>query len=170
MHQYGAAMTDTVDLGSVAPFLKGQTFEEVTAGSRFRTAGRTVTESDLVAFVTLAGLVEPLFLDEAGSREAGYSGRLVPGTLTFAYAEGLVMQTGVLHGTGLAFLGASVDIKGPVFVGDTLHVVVEVLEARATKRGDRGVVTTRNTVVKGDGTVVLVYEPARMIKGRDDPA
>jgi acyl dehydratase len=77
------------------------------------------------------------------------------------------MQTGVLHNTGRAFLGTSFSVKGPVFVGDTLTVVVEVLEARATSSGDRGIVTTRNTVVKGDGSVVLVYEPVRMIRGAD---
>jgi acyl dehydratase len=158
-------MSDTVDLASVAPYLVGQTFEQMMPGSVFRTARRTVTEADLVAFVTLAGLVEPLFLDEAGSRESGYAGRLVPGALTFAYAEGLVMQTGVLHGTGMAFLSAAVDIKGPVFVGDTMSVVVEVLSARPTRSGDRGVVTTRNSVVKADGTVAMVYEPVRMIRG-----
>lgn len=158
-------MTDSVDLAAVPAYLRGQTYQQMTPGSVFRTAARTITESDLIGFVTLAGLVEPLFLDASGSKAEGYAGRLIPGTLTFAYAEGLVMQTGVLHGTGMAFLATTFDIKGPVFVGDTISVVVEVLEARPTKNADRGIVTTRNTVVTGDGTVVLVYEPKRMIRG-----
>lgn len=156
-----------MDLAEVPAYLHGQTWEQMAVGSRFRTAARTITESDLVSFVTLAGLVEPLFLDETGSRAAGYSGRLVPATLTFAYAEGLVMQTGVLHNTGMAFLSTTFAVKGPVFVGDTVSVVVEVTEARATSSGNRGIVTTRNTVVKSDGTPVLEYEPARMVRGAD---
>ena len=32
--------------------------------------------------------------------------------------------------------------------------------------GARGVVTTRNTVVKRGGGTVLVYEPVRLIRGR----
>jgi acyl dehydratase len=158
-------MTDPVDLSAVPVYLHGQTYHEAKPGAVFRTAGRTITEADLVAFVTLAGLVEPLFLDASGSTSQGYQGRLVPGTLTLAYAEGLVMQTGVIHNTGIAFLGSSLEIKGPVFVGDTITVVVEVIESRPTSKGDRGIVTTRNTVVKGDGTPVLVYEPKRMILG-----
>jgi acyl dehydratase len=158
-------MTDPVDLAGIPAHLHGQTYHEMTPGSVYRTAGRTITEADLVTFVTLAGLVEPLFLDDSGSKAQGYTGRLVPGTLTFAYAEGLVMQTGVIHNTGMAFLGSSLDVKAPVFVGDTITVVVEVLESRPTSKGDRGIVTTRNTVVKGDGSVVLVYEPKRMIRG-----
>jgi acyl dehydratase len=158
-------MSDQMDLSAIPALVHGRTYQDNVAGQVFRTAGRTITESDLISFVTLAGLTEPLFLDESGSRAAGYAGRLVPGTLTFSYAVGLVLQTGVIHDTGKAFLGSSLDIKGPVFVGDTITVVVEVLESRPTSKGDRGIVTTRNTVVKGDGSVVLVYEPKRMILG-----
>ena len=42
--------------------------------------------------------------------ESGYSGTLVPGMLTFTYAEGLVLQTNVLHGTGIAFMHSEVDV------------------------------------------------------------
>ncbi|MFF4025601.1 MaoC/PaaZ C-terminal domain-containing protein [Nocardia elegans] len=157
---------DKPDPWALAPVLRGRTFEQMRPGDRFRTGSRTITESDLIAFVTLAGLSEPLFLDEQGSVEAGYSGRVVPATLTFAYAEGLVLQTGVLHGTGMAFMRSDLDIKGPVFVGDTISVVVEVLESRPTSSGGRGVVTTENSVVKRDGAVVLEYRPVRLILGR----
>jgi acyl dehydratase len=160
-----ASLTDA-DLAGVPTLVHGQTFEEMVAGSRFRTASRTITETDLINFVTLTGMNEPLFFDEAGSLDAGYAGRLVPGALVFSYAEGLVMQTGVIHGTGMAFLRADVDVKAPVFVGDTITVIVEVTAARAASTGARGVVTTRNTVVKRRGGTVLIYEPVRLIRGR----
>ena len=115
-------LTDA-DLAGLPTLVHGQTFEEMVVGSRFRTASRTITETDLVTFVTLTGMNEPLFLDEAGSLDAGYAGRLVPGALVFSYAEGLVMQTGVIHGTGMAFLRADVSVQAPVFVGDTITVV-----------------------------------------------
>lgn len=156
----------TTEPWDMAPVLQGRTFEELVPGSTFRTGSRTITESDLIAFVTLTGLSEPLFLDEQGSLEAGYSGRIVPGTLTFAYAEGLVVQTGVLHGTGMAFLHADLDIKAPVLVGDTITVLVEVLESRATSSGPKGVVRTKNSVVTRDGTVALEYRPVRLVRGR----
>jgi hypothetical protein len=43
--------------------------------------------------------------------------------------------------------------------------VVEVVASRAASTGARGVVTTRNTVVKRGGGTVLVYEPVRLIRG-----
>ncbi|HLF40634.1 MAG TPA: MaoC family dehydratase N-terminal domain-containing protein [Acidimicrobiia bacterium] len=133
----------------------------------FRTAGRTVTETDLVNFVTLFGFTEPLFWDARHAVSAGYTGRLVPGALTYAIAEGLVLQTNVLHGTGLAFLHMALDVKRPVYVGDTLEVVVEVTEARPSRQEGRGVVTTRNTVFNQRGEDVLLYTPVRLIRGRD---
>jgi acyl dehydratase len=133
----------------------------------FRTAARTVTESDLMAFVTLAGFTEPLFMDARHAVEGGYTGRLVPAALTYALAEGLVLQTGSLHGTGLAFLHAELDVRGPVYVGDTLEVVVEITESRLSSRAGRGVVTSRNTVVNERREEVLVYTPIRLVRGRD---
>jgi acyl dehydratase len=69
--------------------------------------------------------------------------------------------------TGYAFLNMELDIKGPVFAGDTIHVECEVIEARPSKsRPNRGLVRTRNRIIKQDGTLVQVYTPLRMVKGR----
>jgi acyl dehydratase len=148
-----------------ALLVSGATWDQMEEGSAFRTASRTVTETDLVNFITLCGFTEPLFWDAREAAAAGYSGRLVPGALTYALAEGLVLQTNVLHGTGLAFLHMDLDVRRPVYVGDTLSVVVEVTGARASSQPGRGVVTTRNTVVNQRDEVVLVYTPVRLVKG-----
>jgi len=48
-------------------------------------------------------------------------------------------------------------------------VEVEVIEARVShSRPGRGLVRTRNEVVKQDGTKVLTYTPLRMVKRRKD--
>ena len=145
----------------------GLVFEDQPVGSRWRTQRRTVTEHDLMTFVTTFGFNENLFLDQATSRDLGYPGRLIPGALTLALAEGLVIGSGQLSGTGMAFLGGEMQIKQPVVVGDTLEVWVEVIEARMTSRGDRGVVTTRNEVRNQNEEIVLEFTPSRMIKARN---
>jgi acyl dehydratase len=159
--------SNTPDLAAIPLLVHGRTWEEMTLGFAFRTSGRTITEADVQAFVALAGVNEPLFLDARVAAEAGYSGRLVPGMMTFSFAEGLVIQSGSIHGTGLAFLGTDLTIHAPVYVGDTITVVVEVVEQRATSKGGRGVITTRNQVFNQDGVVVMTYTPARLTKGRD---
>ena len=79
-------------------------------------------------------------------------------------AEGLLISGGAIAGTGVAYLGAEVQVKGPTFVNDTLQVIAEVTEARMTSSGDRGIVTTRNEVFNQDEQVVMVYTPTRMIR------
>ncbi len=154
-------------LAGFSTLIHGKTWEEMTPGTRFRTTGRTITEADVVSFVTLVGVNEPLFFDAQFGIDNGYTGRLVPGMMTFAYAEGLVIQGGSIHGTGLAFLHTDLDIKTPVYVGDTITVTVEVTGQRPTSTGNRGIITTKNTVYNQRGEVVMEYSPVRLTRGRD---
>jgi acyl dehydratase len=147
---------------------RGLTWEELATGRRFRTNARTVTEADLVSFVTGMGLFEALFIDaREGFPAGGREGRLVPGLLAVGIAEGLVIQTNMIQGTGMALLELKVTINGPVFVGDTLHVDVDVTESRGTSKPGRGVVTTRNLITNDDGGVPVEYIAVRMIKGNE---
>jgi acyl dehydratase len=158
-------MTDSRD--GVPLMGQGLTWESMTAGSAFRTAARTVTESDLMTFINLGGFNEPLFYDASHAAAGGYTGRLIPGALVYVFAEGLILQTNVLHGTGLAFMQMDYSVKAPTYVGDTLHVVVTTLEARASSRPGRGVVTTRCAIFNQDDTEVAEFTPVRLIRGRD---
>ena len=61
----------TAPLQDVEPFVHGQTFEEMTVGSSFRTGWRTITEADMVMFRQLVGITEPLFMDNRHAAESG---------------------------------------------------------------------------------------------------
>ena len=147
---------------------QGQTWEEMSVGSAFRTAAPDHHRDRPDHLRQLpGGFTEPLFLDASHAAAGGYTGRLVPGALVFCIGEGLVLQTNVLHGTGLAFMAMDLTIERPAYVGDTLHVVVEVNAGdgpRAPAHG--GVVTTRNSVRNQRGEDVLVYTPVRLIRRR----
>ena len=110
--------------------MNGKTFEQFKPGDRYVTGRRTITEHDILQFVGLVGLTEPLFLDlEYIRKESLYGERIAPGSLTFGMAEGLTVQTGIIHGTGMAFAGLDkMRLFGPVKVGDTIQVEIEVLE------------------------------------------
>ena len=140
-------------------------FEDLPVGRKFRTIGRTVTETDIVNFVNCTGMVEVLFTNvEFLRQDSDIKGRVAPAALVYAFAEGLLVQSTMQH-TGYAFLNMQLDVKSPVFAGDTIHVEREVIEARRSRsKPERGLVRTSNSVVKQDGTVALVYTPLRMIK------
>lgn len=142
---------------------RGFCFEDLAVGFRFRTHRRTISEADVSNFVNLTWLTEELFAVADDSRRA-IKGRPVPGALVYAFAEGLLLPT--MQDTGLAFLNATLDIKAPTAVGDTIHVEAEVTEARPTSKGDRGLVRFANRVVNQRNETVLEYNPLRLLKRR----
>jgi len=146
-------------------------FEDMPVGRKFRTIGRTVTEADIVNFVNCTGMVEVLFTNvEFLKHESDIKGRLAPAALAYTFAEGLLVQATMQH-TGYAFLNMQMDVKSPVFAGDTIHVECEVTEARLSQsKPGRGLVRTSNRVVKQDGTVALIYTPLRMMKCKQQTA
>jgi acyl dehydratase len=146
-------------------------FEDMPVGRKFRTIGRTVTEADIVNFINCTGMVEVLFTNvEFLKHESDIKGRLAPAALAYTFAEGLLVQATMQH-TGYAFLNMQLDVKTPVFAGDTIHVECEVTEARLSQsKPGRGLVRTLNRVVKQDGMVALIYTPLRMMKCRQQPA
>ena len=152
-------MEKEMKLLGMAPF-----WDDLSVGDRFRTVGRTLTETDLVNFVNLSWLTEELFTNTEERKNMAIAGRVVPAALVYACAEGLLLP--MIQGTGLAFLNATLDVKGPTFVGDTIHVECRVSEVRETSKGNRGLVRTENQVINQKGETVLAYDPLRMMKGR----
>jgi len=144
---------------------EGLTFEDHRVGDTYRTRGRTVSETDIVTFVNLCGFIEPLFIDMEFVKKASVFGRrAAPGALTFALAEGLIIQTGLIHGTGMAFLGTELRLVAPVLEGDTLRVEVEVADKRETKKPDRGIVSYRHRILNQKDELVLEARVQRMIR------
>ena len=158
-------MPHTDDEGEILGL--GLHFEDLPLGRRFRTIARTVTEADLVNFIGVTGMTEVLFTDlEFLAHESDIKRRVVPAALVYAFAEGLLVHATMQH-TGFAFLQMELTVETPCAVGDTIHVACEVIESRRSRsRPERGLVRTRNRVVKQDGTVALTYTPLRLIKAR----
>ena len=159
--------TSQLSSADVEPLVRGKTWEEMAAGSSFKTAKRTVTEADLMTFINLGGFNEPLFYDASHAAAGGYAGRLVPGAMIYCIAEGLILQTNVLNGTGLAFMHMELSVKRPVYVGDTLLAICTTTESRPSSKPGRGVVTATVSVRNQRDEEVLVFTPVRLIRGAD---
>lgn len=145
-------------------FGQGLFYDEMPVGHRIETMGRTITETDLVTYINLTWFTEEVFVNTHDRDGHALPSRVVPGSLVYAFAEGLVAPS--LQFTGLAFLGAEIDIKRPTVVGDTIRVRVEVVESRPASSGHRGLVRTRNEVVNQRGETVIVYTPLRLVAAK----
>lgn len=144
----------------------GLYWDELSVGTRFRTLNRSITEPDIVGFIGVTGMVETLFTDLSFNENHGaIQGRVAPAALSYTIIEGLLCQH-TMQTTGLALLEVEKKILAPVFAGDTIHAEVEVIAIRATSKGNRGIVSTRNDIVNQDGVTVITYTAKRMMAGR----
>jgi len=148
----------------------GMTWEQLSPGQRFRTLSRTITETDLVMFTGVTGMLEVIFTDQTFGAESGaIQGRFVPAALTYSLIEGLLCQS-MIQGTGLALLELKKRVLAPVRVGDTVHAEVEVTSVRPTSKGNRGIVASKIDIKNQSGEVVISYEATRMLAGRSAAA
>ncbi len=141
----------------------GFTWQELKVRQKFRTFRRTITESDIVNFISATGLLEVIFIDTTYQHGA-MKGRPVPGALTYSIIEGFMMQS-MVQGTGLALLEVHKKMLSPVFAGDTVWAVVEVTGIRPTSKGNRAIVTSKVDVKNQDGVDVMTYTVVRMLAG-----
>jgi acyl dehydratase len=145
--------------------MPGYYWQDLAIGGRFQTLKRTVTEADLINFISTTGMLEAIFID-AHYEGGAIAGRPVPGALTCALIEGMQFQT-LLQGTGLAMLEMSVRAVSPVCVGDTIDAIIEITDIRPTSKGGRAVVKSKVEIFNQHHTLAMVYDVARLIKGRE---
>lgn len=143
---------------------QGFHWQDLRVGQRFQTLRRTVTETDLVNFISTTGMLEAIFID-AHYEHGAISGRPVPAALTYSLIEGFILQT-MIQGTGLAMLELTQKIHGPVRVGDTICATVEVTAIRPTSKGGRAVVTSQVEVTNQRNEPVMTYLATRLLAGR----
>ena len=133
-------------------------WQDLEIGQKFQTFNRTVTETDLVNFISVIGMLEIIFIDAEGAAGA-IGGRPVPAALTYSLIEGFILQT-MIQGTGMAMRECSQKVLAPVRVNDTIHAVVEVARVKPTSKGNRAIVDSSIDVFNQRGEPVLRYNRA----------
>jgi len=112
---------------------RGKYWQEIELGLAGRTLRRTVTEADLVNFISVTGMLEAIFID-AEYPHAAIPGRLVSGPRSpQCLIEGMLFQT-VIQGTGLALLEVALKAHAPVRVNDSVWATLETLEVKPTSK------------------------------------
>jgi acyl dehydratase len=153
---------------SNTPTARGRFFEEFTSGQRYTTPGRTVTESDIVAFAGLTGDFNSIHTDAVYAKASSFGERVAHGMLGISFAVGLAVRTGILEGTVLAFR----EIKEwkftqPIHIGDTIHVEIEVAETKAFPRLGGGMVTLVLKMLNQEAVSVMKGNLAVLIMSQE---
>jgi 3-hydroxybutyryl-CoA dehydratase len=127
-------------------------FEDVAVGQRWTSPSRTLTETDVVNFAGLTGDYNPLHMDHEFARQSPYGQPIAHGLLGVSLVAGLGSQSPNMHTAAFVEVRDWKFLK-PVFFGDTLHVVTEVVDRQPSGRR-RGQVSWKRQLLNQNGEVV----------------
>jgi acyl dehydratase len=135
--------------------VRGRTFDDFVIDEEIISGARTVTEADVVNFACLSGDFHPEHMNEQYARKGPLGERIAHGLLIMSMATGLLNQTGAFEGTSIAILEVAVRFIKAVKFGDTIRAIQKSVGKKETSKSDRGVLTSRITVLNQDDQTVL---------------
>jgi 2-methylfumaryl-CoA hydratase len=145
----------------------GNFFEDFVPGQVIAHATpRTLSEADAALNIALTGSRYALFSADSFAQNCGLPGAPIDPLLVFHTLFGKTVPDISLN--AVVNLGyAEGRFLAPVYPGDTLNAVSEVLGVKANSNGKTGVVTVRTTGFNQDETPVLSYVRWVMVNKRD---
>jgi len=146
---------------------RGRWFEEFEIGDGIETAARTITETDVMLFAGLSGDYNQLHTDAEFAKGTLFGERIAHGLLGLSIANGLASRLGFFEGTAQAFTSLEYKFRGPIKIGDTIHVRLEVRRKKEMNRLGGGFVVLDvavlnqrdETVQKGTWTILVKSAP-----------
>ncbi|MET0630191.1 MAG: MaoC family dehydratase [Xanthobacteraceae bacterium] len=148
----------------------GNFFEDFRIGQTIRHATpRTVTVGDVALYTGLFGPRFAVQSSDAFAQSIGYPRAPVDDLLVFHIVFGKTVPDISLN--AVANLGyAGCRFLAPVYPGDTLNAVSEVIGLKENSSRKTGIVFVRSTGCKQDGGKVLEYVRWVMVRKRDEAA
>ena len=141
------------------------TYEDLDPDLVWQSPGRTITESDIVAFAGFSGDFNVIHTDHEYAKTTAYRRPIAHGFGIFSIASGLCIYSPATK--IVALLGVQ-DWKfiAPVFAGDTIHVVSRVVEKTLKGVGKRGEVVWHRRLVNQDGKTVQEGHMSTLVECR----
>ena len=145
----------------------GRFFEDFETGETLvHAVPRTVSEGDQALYIALTGDRSPLHCSAEYARSLGYQRETVSDLLVFHLVFGKTVDDVSLN--AVANLGyAGLRFLQPVYPGDTLRSVSEVLGKKENSSGETGIVWVRTTGTNQRDEVVLEYTRWVMVHKKD---
>jgi 3-hydroxybutyryl-CoA dehydratase len=140
-------------------------FDDVSVGDAWESAGRTITEADIVNFAGLSGDFSPIHVDHEFCKNTAFRRPIAHGLLVMAVSSGLGINNPAMR--TLAFLRVvEWHFRAPVFIGDTIRVRTQVVSKEERSRGRRGVITWKREILNQEGKVAQEGMHSTLVEGR----
>ena len=140
-------------------------FEDVRVGEEYTSPGRTVTEADIVIFAGLSGDYNVLHTNAEHMKSSLFGERIAHGLLGLSIQQGLLDRVVPGQGTG-PLAAVKWKFKGPIKIGDTIHVTARITAKKDGEQPGTGVVTVERRVVNQRGEVVQEGETDHVVARR----
>ncbi len=99
--------------------------EDLEVGMKAETRA-TITEDMIDTFANITGDHNPIHVDEAAAKAAGFKGRIAHGALSASFISAVLGND--LPGPGAVFVELNLRFRKPCFIGDEVTAVAEVAE------------------------------------------
>ena len=93
---------------------------------------QTITDSDIKEFAGISGDRNPIHLDEEYANNSRFKKRIVHGMMTASFFSALFGTK--IPGEGCVYVSQSLKFKKPVYLGDTVTALVQVIDIDIIKR------------------------------------
>lgn len=86
---------------------------------------QTITDADVKMFAGISGDRNPIHLDEEYALNSRYKKRIAHGLITASFFSALFGTK--IPGEGCVYVSQTLNFKRPVYIGDTVTAIIEVL-------------------------------------------
>ena len=123
-------------------------YSEISIGMK-DSLSKTFTDADIVMFAGVSLDVNPLHMSDEFAKTTVFGKRICHGMLSCGLISACLANK--LPGAGTIYLGQEVKFTAPVFIGDTVTAVLEIVDMR----DDKHIIKLSTNCFKQDGTQVI---------------
>ena len=99
--------------------------EDLKVGMTAQTHGK-ITETMIDTFADITGDHNPIHIDDAAAKAAGFDGRIAHGALSASFISAVLGND--LPGPGAVFVELNLRFRKPALIGDDVTAIAEVVE------------------------------------------
>lgn len=137
-------------------------FEEFQLSDVRTTKGRTITETDIVIHAGQSGDFFPHHMDEEWCKTQPFKQRIAHGTLIFTVAIGLTAD--FVNEVSMTYGYERLRFTKPVFINDTIKVIITVKNKKDHKKPAYGLVTELVECFNQHNELVMICEHILMVQ------
>tara|TARA_B100001971_G_C18047326_1_gene460898 strand:+ start:98 stop:556 length:459 start_codon:yes stop_codon:yes gene_type:complete len=145
-----------------------QYFEDYEIGHVRTSAGRTITETDIVMHAMHSGDFYPHHVDAEFAKKGPFGQRVAQFSCTFSI--GIALTASIVNKRAFTYGFDRLRFPNPVFIGDTIHTKITIKEKKDDpKRPTFGQVNEACEIINQHNKVVCYAEHILLVERKEKP-